>query len=266
MKRILILLFGLAAYAVFFLTFLYLVAFVGNLQVTLLADALPWMPGLVPFSIDFGRDGGPIAAAVAVDLTLILLFALQHTVMARTGFKAWLKRIAPPSVERSVFVLLSSLVLVLLFWQWRPIPGVLWSAESSIGEWVGWSLFGAGFGIVLVSTFLIDHFDLFGLRQIWAAFRARSPSAPRFVQPGPYRWVRHPMYVGFLLAFWGTPIMTVGHLLFASAMTAYLLIGIRFEERDLAGALGVDYVEYRSKTPMLIPGLRRRASGGGSSR
>ncbi|MDX1625256.1 MAG: isoprenylcysteine carboxylmethyltransferase family protein [Wenzhouxiangellaceae bacterium] len=262
MKRVLILAFGGAVYTVFFLTFLYLIAFLGNLQATALADALPWLPAVVPVSIDLGRSTGPMALAVAIDLGLILLFGLQHSIMARSGFKARLTRVVPQALERSVYVLASSIVLIVLFWQWRPIPEIVWAADSPLGLWLGWTTFAAGFGIVLVSTFLIDHFDLFGLRQVWAGFRGVEAAPHRFVEPGPYRWVRHPMYVGFLLALWGGPVMSVGHVLFSAGMTAYILIGIRFEERELVRYLGPDYEAYRERTPMLVPGLRRRVRGG----
>lgn len=258
MQRIAILLFGLIAYAVFFGTFLYLIAFVGNLQQTALAQWLPWLPELVPHSIDAGRPTGPVALAVAVNLGLIALFGLQHSVMARIGFKDWLKQKLPAAAERSVYVLLASLVLMLLFWQWRPIPEVIWSAESGIGQAVGWAVFAAGFAMVLLATFLIDHFDLFGLKQVWNQFVGRRPEPPRFVTPLFYRLVRHPLYLGFILAFWGGPVMTVGGLLFAAAMTGYILIAIQLEERDLIKFLGPDYEDYRQRVPMLVPGTKRR--------
>jgi methanethiol S-methyltransferase len=257
MQRLLILLFGLAAYGVFFATFLYLVAFVGNLQHTALAQWLPWLPGLVPHSIDYGRPTGTVATAAAINLGLILLFGMQHSIMARMGFKARLKRLLPPAAERSVYVLVASLMLILLFWQWRPLPEVIWTAQSVAGQVLGWSIFAAGFGLVLLSTFLIDHFDLFGLKQVWRQFVGAAPAQPRFVTPLFYRLVRHPLYLGFLLAFWGGPSMTTGQLLFAAGMTAYILIAIRLEERDLVSHLGSKYAEYRARVPMLVPGLKR---------
>lgn len=256
MQRIAILSFGLLAYAVFFGTFLYLVAFTGNLQQTALVGWLPWLPELVPHSIDAGRPTGPTALAVVVDLGLIALFGLQHSVMARIGFKDWLKRRLPASAERSVYVLTASLLLILLFWQWRPIPEVLWSAESVVGQAVGWTVFAVGFSLVLLTTFLIDHFDLFGLKQVWSQFVGRKLASPRFVTPLFYRLVRHPLYLGFILAFWGGPVMTAGGLLFAAAMTGYILVAIRFEERDLVHYLGPDYEDYRQRVPMLVPGLK----------
>lgn len=256
MKRFSILLFGVIVYAVFFGTFLYLIAFVGNLQASALSQWLPALPALVPHSIDVGREAGPVGAAVAIDLALIVLFGLQHSVMARMGFKAWLKQKLPASAERSVYVLLASLVLMLMFWQWRPIPGVLWSAGSMVGVAVGWTIFALGFAMVLLSTFLIDHFDLFGLKQVWRQFVGRSAEPSRFVTPFFYRLIRHPLYAGFILAFWGTPTMTGGKLLFAAAMTAYILIAIRLEEKDLVHQLGERYEQYRQEVPMLVPGSK----------
>lgn len=263
MKRVSILLFGLLAYLVFFLTFLYLIAFVGNLQQTGLVQWLPWLPQWVPHSIDAGRETGPVAIALAVNIGLIALFGLQHSVMARTGFKDWLKRSLPESAERSVFVLVASLILILLFWQWRPIPEVVWAAESAAGQAIGWTIFALGFGIVLLATFLIDHFDLFGLSQVWRQYVGEPHRAPRFTTPMLYKWVRHPLYLGFILAFWGGPVMTGGHLMFAAAMTVYILIAIQLEERDLVRFLGERYVAYRRQVPMLIPwpGRRYRESG-----
>lgn len=257
MKRTAILLFGLVVYGAFFVTFLYLIAFTGNLQTTALSQWLPALPSLVPQSIDIGRQGAPVALAALINLGLILLFGLQHSAMARLGFKAWLKQRLPASAERSVYVLLASAVLVLLFWQWRPMPGVLWSAASPVGQTLGWAVFASGFGLVLLSTFLIDHFDLFGLRQVWRQFVGRAPSDHRFVTPLLYRLVRHPLYLGFILALWGGPVMTVGHLLFAGSLTLYILIAIRLEERDLVHQLGERYVDYRRQVPMLIPRLSR---------
>lgn len=256
MKRLSIMLFGVLVYAVFFGTFLYLIAFVGNLQATALSQWLPVLPALVPHSIDVGRDAGPLGAAVGIDFVLIFLFGLQHSVMARMGFKAWLKLKLPASAERSVYVLLASLMLMLMFWQWRPIPGVLWSATSMAGIAIGWTIFVFGFAIVLLSTFLIDHFDLFGLKQVWRQFAGRSAEPSHFVTPFLYRLMRHPLYAGFILAFWGTPTMTGGKLLFAAAMTAYILIGIQLEEKDLVHQLGERYEQYRQEVPMLVPGSK----------
>lgn len=261
MKRVSILLFGVAVYAVFFSTFLYLIAFVGNLQ-AVLAPWLPALSSLVPRSIDIGGTQGGPAIAAAIDMLLILAFGLQHSVMARTGFKAWLKRHLPESAERSVYVLLASLMLMLMFWQWRPITGGVWAAGSTAGQVVGWAVFASGFGLVLASTFLIDHFDLFGLKQVVRQFFGRPAAKAQFVTPLLYKLVRHPLYLGFILAFWGGPDMSVGHLLFATMMSAYILVAIQFEERDLVHQLGERYIDYRKRVPMLIP----RASLGTASK
>jgi protein-S-isoprenylcysteine O-methyltransferase Ste14 len=257
MKRTAILLFGLLTYGVFFATFLYLVAFTGNLQATGLATLIPALPALVPHSVDIGGTPTPALAAVLINLGLVAAFGLQHSVMARLGFKAWLKRHLPASAERSVYVLLASLVLMLLFWQWRPLPELLWSASSTAAQAFGWIVFACGFGLVLLSTFLIDHFDLFGLRQVWQQFTGRVPTPHKFVTPLIYRLVRHPLYLGFLLALWGGPTMSIGHALFAGALTVYILIAIQLEERDLVRELGERYVSYRKQVPMLVPGLAR---------
>jgi protein-S-isoprenylcysteine O-methyltransferase Ste14 len=243
MKRLSIVRFGVCVYAVFFAAFLYLIAFVGNLQ------------AFVPRSIDIGGPPSPALLAAAVDLALILAFGLQHSVMARSGFKGWLKQSVPASVERSVYVLCASLVLMLLFWQWRPIATPVWHAQSYIGQVIGWSVFALGFGIVLLSTFLIDHFELFGLKQVIRQWLGSAEPKPGFVTPLLYRLVRHPLYLGFILAFWAGPSMSVGHLLFAAAMTSYILVAIRLEERDLVRSLGPSYEDYRRRVPMLVPGL-----------
>lgn len=263
MQRLSILLFGVLAYAVFLPTFLYLVAFVGDLPSTALGRWLPWLPAWVPHTIDAGRATGPVALALLVDVGLILAFGLQHSVMARLGFKRWLGRHLPLAAERSVYVLLASAMLLLLFWQWRPLPGLAWSFDASALRALAWSLFAAGFGVVLLSTFLIDHFELFGLRQAWTRFRGGTPRSARFVTPLFYRLVRHPLYLGFLLAFWSTPRMSHGHLLFAALMSAYVLLAIRLEERDLVRQLGERYVRYRQQVPMLVPGRMRKRAGGG---
>lgn len=253
MQRLVILLFGIAAYLVFLPTFLYLIAFIGNLQTTALVESMPALAWLVPHSVSYGRETGPVSLAVAINLALIALFGIQHSVMARSGFKAWLKRHLPASAERSVYVLVSSLLLILLFWQWRPVGPVVWSVESGAGQAVLWSLFATGFSITFVATYLIDHFDLFGLRQVWSQFRGREAAPPGFVAPLFYRIVRHPLYLGFLIAFWSAPIMTFGHLLFAAGMSVYILIGVRLEERDLLRYLGEDYRLYKRQVPRIVP-------------
>jgi protein-S-isoprenylcysteine O-methyltransferase Ste14 len=253
MKKGLILLFGIVTYLFFFGAFLYFIAFVGNLQTTGLADAWPALVEFVPYSVSFGRETGPPALAIAINIGLIALFGAQHSIMARSGFKAWLARHLPRSAERSVYVLLSTALLILLMWQWRPMGPVLWSVDAAVGQAVLWSLFAVGFAMVFVTTYLIDHFDLFGLRQVWSQFRGREVQPPKFVTPLFYRIVRHPLYLGFLIAFWAAPTMTLGHLLFAAGMSAYILVGVRLEERDLVRYLGSDYERYREQVPQLVP-------------
>ncbi len=239
MRRGIAVLYGVACYAIFFLTFLYLVGFLSNL--------------LVPRSIDVGPAAATLTA-LTVNFALIALFGIQHTVMARPGFKEKWTKIVPISVERSTYVLLSSLILILLYWQWRPMTGqVIWEAEAAWAQYLAWAVFFGGFGIVLLSTFIIDHFDLFGLRQVWLNLRQKVYTHSGFKVTFFYKFVRHPLYVGWIMAFWGTPQMTVGHLLLAVGMTAYILIAIRYEERDLVQILGDDYAQYREKVPMLIP-------------
>jgi protein-S-isoprenylcysteine O-methyltransferase Ste14 len=244
MQRIAVFGYGVAAYVGFLATYLYAIGWVGDL--------------VVPRSIDSARDGS-VGAAIAIDLLLLTVFALQHSVMARPAFKRWWTRIVPVEAERSTYVLLSSLALGLLFWQWRPIGGTVWNVEQPTGRALLHATFAAGWLTVLVATFLINHFDLFGLRQVWLHLRGIPYRPLAFKTPGLYRVVRHPLYVGWLLAFWATPTMTAAHLLFALVTTAYILVAIRFEERDLADAHPA-YDEYRRNVPMLVP--RVRAAGG----
>ena len=254
MRRLFILAFGIASYALFVVTFLYLVAFVGNLQLSPLADALPALRTWVPFSVDAGRGGTPWPLALGTDLALISLFGLQHSAMARTGFKDWLTRSVPRSAERSVYVLAASAALLLLFWQWRPLTGLtLWSLTSPAAVALAWALFVAGFGLVLLATFLINHFNLFGLQQVWLQFVGRVQRELEFRTPLLYRLIRHPIYAGFLLAFWATPAMTLGHLVFAAGMSSYILLGARYEEKDLERAYGERYREYSAQVPRFVP-------------
>jgi len=237
------LVFAIVAYAVFFATFLYLVSFVGNLP-------------FVPVTVDKGPDAS-LAGAVVIDLALIALFGLQHSVMARQGFKRAWTRIVPKPAERSVYVLFASLALIVLFTFWRPIEGNLWHVEGAAAT-VLWALFGLGWLIVLLTTFLLNHFELFGLQQAWFHARGREAAPPQLREPLFYKWVRHPLYSGFFLAFWATPQMSYGHLLLAAGMSVYMLVGIRHEERDLVDVFGKDYEEYRARVGMLTPRMRRR--------
>ncbi len=196
--------------------------------------------------------------AVAIDLVLLTLFALQHSVMARPAFKRWWTRYVPAAIERSTYVLLASLVLALLLWQWRSIPAVVWEVSSTPARLAVWALFWLGWGIVLASTFMISHFELFGLRQVFAVWRGEPQPETGFRTTLFYRVVRHPLNLGFIVAFWAAPTMTAGHLLFAAVTTGWILLAMQLEERDLVAALGTRYVEYRRRVPMLIPGLRKR--------
>ncbi len=245
MKRWAVFAYGVASYAVFFVTFLYAVGFLGNLG--------------VPKSIDSPRDGST-GAAIAVDLLLLGVFAMQHSVMARPAFKKAWTRIVPEPAERSTYVLFSSVALIALFAFWRPLGGVVWNLESAAARALMQALFAAGFATVLVVTFLINHFDLFGLRQVWTYLRGREYRPLAFTTPGPYKLVRHPLYLGWFLAFWATPSMTAAHLLFAAASTAYIVIAVFFEERDLTTVHGEAYVDYRSRVPKFIPRRGRAAA------
>lgn len=237
-------LYGGLCYLAFQCAYLYLIGFLANL--------------VVPKGID-GGDGASTLPAVLTDLSLVALFGLQHSVMARPGFKAWWTRLVSASLERSTYVLATSLVLGVVYWAWQPLPQQIWQLEHSVGRDVVWALFGLGNLLVLCSTFMIDHFDLFGLRQVYADWRGRVYQAPPFQVAWLYRVVRHPLYLGFFIVLWSTPDMTLGHLLFAAGMSLYILIGVRFEERDLVVAFGDVYTRYRESTPMILP----RPGGGG---
>jgi len=246
MKRIAILAFSAIAYVVFLATFVYLIAFLSGLAI-------------VPYDVDQGGSARPALAAAAIDLVLILIFAVQHSSMARPWFKRWWTRLVPSAVERSAYVLAASLALILLFAGWHPIPGIVWTTSGVIAAML-WALFAAGWLLVLVSTFLISHFELFGLKQAWNHWCDRIEASPTFYTPWLYRLVRHPLYLGFFLAFWATPTMTLGHLLFATGMSAFMLVAIQFEERDLIATFGEVYVRYRRRTGMLLPRLFQRGA------
>ena len=246
-KRIAFFVYGVACYVGFLGTFLYAIGFIGNFG--------------VPTTLD-GPATGPLMSALAVNTGLLALFAVQHSVMARKWFKQRWTRIVPKPIERATYVLFSSAALIVLFWQWRPMGGEVWAVENPIAALVLRGLFAFGWTLVLVSTFLIDHFDLFGLRQVWLYLRGAPYTAREFVTPGLYRLVRHPLYVGWFFAFWMTPTMTLAHLLFAVATTSYILIAIQFEERDLVREYGELYEEYRRRVPMLVPlGTRDNRDG-----
>jgi len=235
-------LYAAIVYLLFLASFVYAVAFVGNFGAPTALDGAPSMPAW---------------QALAIDLGLLAAFAVQHSLMARKGFKAWWTKIVPPAVERATYVLFASVFLFGLCWHWQPIGGVVWQAnDAGVAQmieavaWVGW-------GVLLLATFLINHFELFGLRQAWAKLRGHSLPAPEFRTPLLYKHVRHPIYLGFLMAFWAAPLMTVGHLLFALGATGYILVGIWFEERDLVAHFGERYRAYRDEVPMLLPRLGR---------
>lgn len=242
LQRTGVLIYGVVSYGLFFATYCYAIGFVGNFVVPKSMDAVP---------------SRPFATALAINAGLLGLFAVQHSLMARPFFKRWLTRFVPEPAERSTYVLFSSLALILLFGCWQPLGGVVWEVRNPVGAALLHAGFGFGWLLVLVTTFLINHFDLFGLRQVWKFFRGIAYLPLKFVTPGPYRLVRHPLYVGWFCAFWFTPTMTVTHLVFAVATSIYILVAIQLEERDLVDFHGADYVEYRKKTPMLVPGFRR---------
>ena len=231
--------YGVACYAFFFLVFLYAIAFTGNLP-------------LVPKTIDSGA-AGPLIPSLAVDVALLGLFAVQHSVMARPAFKRWWTKLIAPPIERSTYVLLASLALAALCGFWRPLPQVIWQAPEGPATIALQVLFAAGFGIVLISTFLLGHFELFGLQQVLFRMLGRQAAEPEFRTPSLYKVVRHPLYLGFILGFWATPVMTLGHLLLALGTTGYILVAIQLEEHDLIGVFGDRYRDYRRRVGMLLP-------------
>ncbi len=238
MKKILFLMYGIVAYIIFFGTFCYSVGFVSTLMVPKHLDSVPQ---------------SPLNFALLVNAGLLSLFALQHSIMARPAFKRWWTKFVPEPIERSTYVLFSSVCLLLLFWYWQPIGGVVWQVESATNQLILESLCLLGFGIVLISTFLLNHFDLFGLRQVWLYFTGKTYEPVSFKTPFFYKYLRHPIYLGFMIAFWATPLMTAAHLFFAVMTTGYMLVGIQFEENDLIKHFGIKYQEYKRSAPMLIP-------------
>lgn len=238
MRRYLAFGYGLVCYLAFFASFLYAIGFVGDF--------------VVPKSIDSGTVGA-FWPSLLIDVGLLGLFALQHSGMARPGFKQWWTKIIPASIERSTYVLLASLTLALIFWQWQPLPAAIWSVEAAWGQWLLWGGFALGWGIVLIGTFMISHAHLFGLQQVYERLQGETLSSPEFKTPGFYQYVRHPLMLGFLIAFWSTPHMTTGHFVFAIATTAYVLVALQLEERDLVARFGARYRAYRERVPMLLP-------------
>lgn len=243
MKRLSYLMVALAAYSVFTLTFLYLIAFLADVPA-------------IPRSIDRPTQASSTVLATAIDVALIAVFGVQHSVMARKGFKAAWTRIVPEPIERSAYLIFTCLALILLFALWQPLPSIVWEVKGAAARPMLWTIFAMGWLVVFLSTYLINHFEMFGLTQAWAHWRSIEPAPPQFRQPLFYRLVRHPLYSGFLLAFWATPTMSWGHLLFAAAMSVYILIAIEFEERDLVASFGAEYQTYRLKVGKVIPGIR----------
>jgi protein-S-isoprenylcysteine O-methyltransferase Ste14 len=242
-KRVSFFVYGCLAYLLFLVSFLYAIAFVEGVG--------------VPTRLD-GAAAGPIGTSLLIDAVLLAVFAIQHSVMARRGFKAWWTQFVPSEIERSTFVVLASAALLLLYWQWRPLGGVVWHVSNPVVRVALVAISASGWAMVFIATVLINHFDLFGLRQVWLALRGERYRSVPLGAPGPYRFVRHPLYLGFLTAFWAAPTMTLAHLVFAVATTAYILIAIQLEERDLVAEHGPVYNAYRRRVPMLLPIRRRR--------
>lgn len=248
MKRSLVLLFGVISYGIFFVTFLYQIGFLAGM--------------IVPKAMNDGAEVS-LPRAVVINLVLLSLFAIQHTIMARLAFKRWWTKIVPEPIERSVFVLLTSLLLLLMNWQWSPLPeGYIWQVQGSGGRTALYAVSLAGWGLVLYATFLINHFDLFGLRQVWLYFKGQDYTEVEFKETVLYSWVRHPIMLGFIIAFWATPNMTHSHMLFAAVTTAYILVGIQVEERTLLALHGENYQRYRERVSMIIPMPPRKISPG----
>ena len=244
MGKVLAVAYGLVCYVLFFATFLYAIGFVDGL--------------LVPKNVDTGTPG-PLIPTLLINGALLTVFAVQHSVMARPGFKAWWTKIVPPPVERSTYVLLASLALILMFWQWRPLPATVWDVAGPAAT-VLWALNALGWAVLLTSTFLISHFDLFGLNQVWSYAAGKAAPEKPFHTPLFYRYVRHPLYLGFMIGFWSIPHMSLGHLIFAVGATGYILVGIFFEERDLVAHFGDTYRSYQKRVSMLLPWIPRAGS------
>ncbi len=243
MRRILFFVYGVVNYLLFLGTVLYLACFLGNVFVARSIDSPP---------------EGPLGEALLINFGLLAIFAIQHSVMARPGFKKWWTKFVPQPIERSTYVLFSNLALILLCWQWRPMGGVIWDVQNPVGRLVIYGLFVLGLLAVVATTFLLNHFDLFGLRQVWLYLQDKPYTPLSFATPGPYRFIRHPLYIGWMVAFWATPTMTVAHLVFAIGTTVYMLMAIPFEERDLGQFHGDKYKAYRRKVPMLIPAFFKK--------
>lgn len=245
MQRILAIGYALVAYLIFFATFLWLIAFLADFA-------------FFPTTVDNAVNGRPFVQSILVDVALIAVFGMQHSMMARPAFKASWTKLVPASVERSTYVLAAAIALALLLGYWHRIDGVVWDVRGTVAEPILWGLFAIGWGVLLTSTFLINHFELFGLQQAWMHGRPRDTMPPKLREPLFYRYVRHPLYLGFTIGFWATPYMTASHLLFVLGMQVYILIGIAHEERDLVAYFGPDYENYRTRVGMLIPGIGRR--------
>jgi protein-S-isoprenylcysteine O-methyltransferase Ste14 len=249
MKRTVFFVYGIVCYVMFFAVYAYMAGFVGNLLVPKSIDSLP----------AGSAEPDPLPMAVAINLGLLLVFALQHSIMARPGFKRYWTQIVPKPIERSTYVLVSNLAVMLILWQWRAIPIVIWDATGPL-KYVLWALFAAGWLLVPAVSLMISHFDLFGLRQVWLHFKQKEYTALPFHTPMLYSVVRHPLYVGWFMAFWMTPMMTVGHLLFAATLTVYMVVASKIEERDLVDYFGRRYEDYRRRVPAFVPRFRRGKS------